>query len=329
MDEESNMRKTLEDNFSTLMKDMNACSSQQEMRLVQKKHLLVHVNNLYRQTGKEEITHDLLESHIPHATTAPVSMTKDRHESFLNAEGDQIKLELNALLHGITKLKNADNADAMAAQMLEDGITAIGIESIVKLTENLMTGVDLADAVLNAIVDTTAAGSITVVIILVIAVIVPFFFYLQHSATGLLFLINELDKDIVFVEDYNVHGKEKVITSPIPAFIDVPNVGVLYNGGFIITTKRSWALIGSQYGVTYKIAGTDTMFQFGLCCPLSSYQGGHACYCDIGSSAKEVAEKVGHDKQLNDYAEKDGIKVEIKVSSRSGTNAFFIGRVFK
>lgn len=326
MDDE--LTNTLEEEFPELMKELSTCKTQDEMDVVHKKYVLKYMNELNILLGKEEITElDLTDSNLQSDKTAPIALKPETYDFLINAEGNAIEFEMKKIINGLARLKHMvyDSAADVAWQILFSGCVAIGGLAISEAFRALVTGaLESAAAALGVSVATVGivCGIAAVVIV---ATIIPLIYYITKPAVGILLLINEIDEKITSWESYNVHGRQVLLTDPIPGGITFKDKHY-FAGGLIISRKMENALIGTQYAVTFRHYNTD--FQFGFSVPLTGLYGGNSCYCSIGGTAKEAAIHAD-DGNLHYIHDAYGYRAEIKCNSASGSIAYYVGRIAK
>ncbi|WP_226567968.1 hypothetical protein [Bacillus stratosphericus] len=275
-----------------------------------------------------------------------IALTISQYESLINAQGDDIKKQLQYLIDGLQKLKALEKRDdscVVMAQMLLAGVLGIGQKSIDGAMEyiaknsnpskkdELLVTPELIDAyiALAGISSATVAYVIAIVSLVVVIILIPIIHYfIEKDAKALIFLINELDKPLSFYGDYNVHGNGTLYTSTIQNGLYVPNIGRYAVGGFFATEKASGALIGTQYGFTMTLGGT-TKLSFGVECPLTSLYTDNNCYCAINEDANNVAELTSKKNQQYWVSKQNGIGISIRCHSVSGSVAYYIARAYQ
>ena len=325
MDAELKLKKTLLEIFPKLMKDLDACKTHEEMRKVQKEHLLNYVNDLNMKLGKEPMSADEL---TVSDLTASVTIEPATYDRLMKARGNDIKNRLHVIIDGLARLKGMEKNDAgmITAQIVFSGCLSIGKIATSATIRSLLAGAGEAVAALAGVEAASVGVVCAIAAVVIVAVIIPFLYFMLKPANGILLLINELDEEIEFVEDYNVHGKETLITSPIPrglVLLDRHYVA----GGLIASEKDKDALFGTQYGVTYKYK--NIKFQFAFEVPLTGIHVHNNCYCGVGMTARDAAYQTNRHNAQSYHVEGSGIKVDIKVNSGSGSIAYYIGRVYK
>ena len=312
--------------FPELMEELDACTTLEQKKEVQQKHLLIHVNKLNAHLGKGPITADQL-AHNKDDLMDPFSLTDPKYNSLISAEGDDIETQIVHLLDGIARLKkDIDESESyLVASLLDTGLIAIGTVAIAAVSTALLGGEALFAAIFSGIAEASAAVIAAIGSVIFLLVFLPAF-YFSKPAVGIILLINDTDEDICFVEDFNKHGKPEVYTTPIIRKIAAKEE-TIRNAGFITTQKHDNAWVGTQYGVTYKYK--KVLFQLAVGVPLTALYNDNNCYCAIGSTAEEAADKTGKLNVQSYNAKGSGIKVDIKVNSKHGSVGYYIARLYK
>lgn len=263
--------------------------------------------------------------------TAPILLKKETYEFLVNASGDDIKNQMKILIDGLGRLKGMENDEAgiVAAKILLSGALGIGSLATSEAIAILVAGAAEAVVALAGVTFATVQVVVAVATLVIISVIIPIIYFMVKPANALVLLINELDKPLTFVGDHNVHGKPVLMTSPIPAGIEIPGAGKYPVAGFIATEKKEMALVGTQYGFTVKYGNTGTQFSFGVECPLTSIMKDNNCYCAIDENAKTVAEKTTVKNKQFWEDEKNGLKLSIRCNSGNGSIAYYVARAYK
>lgn len=263
--------------------------------------------------------------------TAPILLKKETYEFLVNATGDDIKRQMQVLIDGLGRLKGMEKDDAgiVTAKILLSGVIAIGGLAGNAAVSSLAVGAAEAVAALAGVTVATVGVVVAVAALVIVAVIIPIIYFMVKPANALVLLINELDKPLTFVKDHNVHGKPMLMTTPIPASVEIPGAGKYPVAGFIATEKRENALVGTQYGFTMQYGNTSTQLSFGVECPLTSIMTDNNCYCAIDENAKTVAEKTTDKNKQFWETEKDGLKLSIRCNSGNGSIAYYVARAYK
>lgn len=266
--------------------------------------------------------------------TIPISLGHEQYEKLINARGNEIHVQIQLILDGLDRLRNmADTSSpaAVTAQIIGFGSLAVGLAAGLT-TFNVLTGAALVTEAVT--ISASLAGVVAVGVGAVVAgaallvglILIPFIYYMVKPAICILFLINELDKEIVFKEEYNIHGKATLITDKIGKSVSVPTddgIQKFTNGGLFSTSKRDGALVGAQYGFVMKYKNLD--LSFGVECPLN---GKNNCYSAFNKTAKQVAELT--EKNVLQYHEitQDEITLSIRANSGSGSVAWYVARAY-
>ena len=146
--------------------------------------------------------------------TIPISLGHEQYEKLINARGNEIHVQIQLILDGLNRLRNmADTSSpaAVTAQIIGFGSLAVGLAAGLT-TFSVLTGAALVTEAVT--ISASLAGVVAVGVGAVVAgaallvglILIPFIYYMVKPAICILFLINELDKEIVFKEEYNVHG---------------------------------------------------------------------------------------------------------------------------
>lgn len=261
--------------------------------------------------------------------TAPIPLSSETYEAMKNATGNEIKNQLHVLIDGLERLKNMekDEPGLVTAQILLSGALAIGGLATSTALARLAAGAVQAAAAFAGVTVATVKLVCAIAIVVIVLIIIPIIYYMSKPANCIVFLINELDKPLVFIDQYNVNGKPMLMTSPIPKGVIIPDVATYVVGGFIASEKCSNALVGTRYGFNMKYG--DTELGFGVQCPLTSLYEDNNCYCDFDVTPKELAEKTGKKNKQSYSVTKNGITLNIKVNSGSGSIAYYIARAYR
>ena len=264
--------------------------------------------------------------------TIPISLDPEELEKLINARGDEIEKQVQYLLDGLERLSGMadDNPEKVTAQLLGFGALAVSLTSglvafgvlngAAIVTEGVVISASLAGVVAVGVAAVVACAAIAIALILI-----PFVYFMAKPAVCIMFLINELDQNLVFKGDYNRHGKTTLITEEIGKSLHMPSGNVYANGGLFSTSKCSSALIGTSYGMTMGYGDVD--LNIGMGCPLAS--GKNNCYVMIDESSEDVAAK-SDKKQLQFHeTSKDGVNLSIRCNSGSGSIAWYVARAWK
>lgn len=264
--------------------------------------------------------------------TIPVSLAPKQYEKLINARGNEIHTQIQLILDGldrVSKMGETASPEAVTAQIIGFGSLAIGavagavtfstLAGATIVTEGVTISASLAGVVAAGVGAVVAGAALVLGLVLI-----PFIYFMVKPAICITFLINELDKDLEFIEDYNVHGKPTLLTQEIGKALKFPDGDIYTNGGLYSTSKRDAALFGAQYGFSVRY-DENTTIAFGSECPLN---GNNNCYCEVNASAKKAAEQTTKKDKLYFEDEKNGIKASIRCNSDSGSVAWYIARVY-
>lgn len=279
--------------------------------------------------------------------TSVIALKPELLNTLVNATGNTIEIEVQKLLDGVERLSKMTDDDAIliSLQIVGFSSVAVGLVAGIYTFYQLVTlsGAFTVSCTLAGVVAASVTVVIAVAAFIVLSVLIPILYLMNKPAVCVVLLINELNggddlegNKLTFVEDYNVHGKVGVITTPIPGAYPSPKGTYAYSG-FYLTTKRDDALIGTQYGFKlscdYNPKGLKTntkkiSFAFGVECPLAI--GSNNCYCAFDISAHEAANKTDSEDKLSYKAtNSDGISLSINCNSGSGSVAYYIARVYQ
>ena len=258
--------------------------------------------------------------------TAPIPLSSELYETLIHATGNTIKNQLHVLIDGLERLKNMekDEPGLVTAQILLSGALGIGGLATSTVIQRLASGVVQAAAAYAGVTVATVKLVCAIAVLVIVLIIIPIIYYMSKPANCIVFLINELDKPLVFDSQHNVHGKPSLMTTPIPKGVVIPDVGTYVVGGLIATEKRSSALVGTQYGFLMKYG--DTKLGFAVECPLTSLYEDNNCYTSFDMTAKEIAEKTADENKQFHSVTKDGITLSLRVNSGSGSIAYYVAR---
>lgn len=261
--------------------------------------------------------------------TAPIALTDKQYQNLINAKGDAIMSQLHVLLDGMARLKTMENYDAAAVtvQLMISGVVALGAAARIPAVQQLVVGAVEAAAAYAGVEAATVGLVCAVATLVIVAILIPIIYFMQKPANCIILLINELDDDLVFKNDYNVHGKPMLMTTPIPQAVSIPGVRNVITAGFIATEKKESALYGTQYGFTFSYKAHD--ISFGVECPLTDMYVDNNCYCGIDISAQQAAEATDSSNKQSWMSSKNGITLEINCNSGSGSIAYFVARAYK
>lgn len=261
------------------------------------------------------------------------AMTPQEYSNMINARGDNIKLQITTLLNTLKAIKNIPDPTTgqTAAMMLATGIGAIST-GIGVFNAALGSGAAVAAAAALGVEAVTVAGIVGLIAVAIIAALIPIIYFMSKPAACFVFVINEIpghENQITLGDRHCVHGKEAQLTPQISGMITIPagveGSGNYPVGGFVVSEKDSSALIGSQYGFQYKL--DDTVFSFGVECPLTGIYVDNNCYCAFGGSAETAANNTNSDNKQSYSASNSDYIIDINCNSGSGSVAYYIARV--
>ncbi len=263
--------------------------------------------------------------------TCCIPLSNEIYLKIIDARGDDLKNQLHVLLDGLERLKGMEKDDAglVTAQILLSGALGVGLLSTSTVVAKLVSRAAEAVAAYAGVSAATVGVVCAIVALVIVAVLIPIIYFMEKPANCIVLLINETDQNLVFDSDYNVHGKPRLMTTPIPKGVVIPGVATYPVAGFIATEKRSKALIGTQYGFTMDYGNTGTKLSFGVECPLTSIYKDNNCYCAFNVSAQNAAEKTDELNKQESYAELNGLKLSIICNSGSGSIAYYVARVYR
>lgn len=312
--------------YATLL---DRAKSQSEVKKLHSQFLVEARQNLAKALNKNP--EDLLDTD----TTAPIALTEKQYEILINATGDKIKQQLHVIIDGTSRLKGMENDDpaTVTAQLLISGIVSLGTVAYAATSSSLVQGAVEAAAALIGVEVATVAVVVAIAAVVIVAIVIPILYFMEKPANCIVLLINQLDDELVFDSDFNFHGKPMLMTSPIPQAVIIPDVRkvrTVTTAGLIATEKKDMALIGTQYGFTFKYK--DISLSFAVGCPLTSVDVDNNCYCVIGKGAKYAADKTDDKTDGNKQfcsTSKDGITLSIECNSPSGSIAYYVARAYK
>lgn len=302
---------------------LETAKSHEEVKSLQQRFLKEAHENLAKALNKtpEELT----------ATdqTAPIALTQKQYENLISATGDSIEQQLHVILDGTSRLKGMEKDDpaTVTAQIVISGLVALGGIAYKAASSDLVAGAVEAAAAYAGVEVATVGVVCAIAAVVIVAILIPIIYFMEKPANCIVLLINELDDELAFKSDSNVHGKPMLMTSPIPEAVVIPGVRTVATAGFIATEKRENALVGTQYGFTFSYKNEE--LSFGVECPLTSIYVDNNCYCAIGESAHTVAEKTDSENRQSYEATKNGITLSIKCNSGSGSIAYYVARAYK
>lgn len=261
--------------------------------------------------------------------TAPIALTQKQYEILISASGDTIEQQLHIILDGTSRLKSMaqDDSATVTAQIVLSGLVALGGVAYKVASSELVAGAVETAAAYFGVEAATVGIVCAIAAVIIVAIIIPIIYYMKKPANCIVLLINELDDELTFSGDYNVHGKPMLMTTPIPPAVVIPGIRTVATAGFIATEKRDSALVGTQYGFTFKYKGLD--LSFGVECPLTGIYVDNNCWCGIGSSAETAANKTDSANKQSFEASGNGVSLSIRCNSGSGSIAYYVARAYK
>ncbi|CAI1607129.1 Uncharacterised protein [Serratia grimesii] len=329
------MKSQFEGIFPDYAERFKLAKTQEEILDIQNQFIVEWKSKLQEKLNQAAVKKgDILVSNDDTDQTIPVVLEPEQYKKCIDARGNDIHIQIQLILDGLERLSKMgenSNPELVTAQLIGFGSLAIGLTAglatfgylvaFPTITEGVMLSASLAGVI--------AAGVgvvVTLAAIVIGLILIPFIYFMVKPAICIIFLINELDADLNFLEDYNIHGKPTLLTEKIGKALIFPSSGNVYAyGGLYSTSKRDSALYGTQYGftMTYK---DDVKITFATECPLT---GDNNCYCSLDASAHEAAARTTDRNRQYDEDEKNGIKISIRCNSDSGSVAWYIARAFK
>lgn len=253
-----------------------------------------------------------------------LALMPERANSICQAKGDEIKYELQEILNGLQAIKGLQSEETMAVQLAASGLVAVHATAIYVLFELLGSGAETFAAMVSAIASCTPA-IVAAVTLVVILVLIPIIYLMTKPANCILLLVNELDEELEFVDDYNVSGKRSAFTRKIPKVFTVPSSGIkYYSAGIYTTSKNDNSLFGTQYGFRMRGAKTGKEFLFGMECPLTSIITDNNCYCSFSGTPEDIAKQTEkHNIQSFNLNDGHGYCCSITCHSGAGSVAYY------
>ncbi|WP_109436820.1 hypothetical protein [Aquimarina sp. AU119] len=318
------LKKGFRNLFPEYAKQLDTAKTQQDIDKLQEQFILDAKQNLAKVLGKDVSKLTATDQ------TASMPLGADQYEILKNATGDSIKTQLMVLIDGLNRLKGMDDdgdPGLVTAQILLSGALGIGGISTTSVIGSLASGATASIAALTGVTVATVAVVVAIIGLVIVSIIIPIIYFILKPASCIILLINELDKPLTFKNDYNVHGKPRLMTTPIKNGIILPEYGTYPVSGFFVTEKSQNALVGTQYGFVMNYDDMD--LAFGVQNPLSSIYEDNNCYCAIGETAKNVAIETQKSNKQEYTTTKNGIGLSIRVNSGSGSIAYYVARAFK
>ncbi len=308
--------------FPQYAKELDAAKSQAEINTLHSRFVLECQQKLEAALAKSNLAGQETDQ------TACIPLSSETYETLIHATGDTIKNQLHVLLDGLERLKGMEDDDAglVTAQIILSGALGVGLLSTSTVVVKLATGAVEAVAAFAGVEAATVGVVCAVVALVIVAVLIPIIYYMEKPALTIALLINELDKPLVFQDQYNVHGKPTLITTPIPNGVVIPDVGTYAVAGFIASQKRDEALVGTQYGFTMKY--DNVTLAYGMDCPLTGIYKDNNCYCAFGETAQTAAEKTDKSNVQYSEARQGNLNLSIRCNSGSGSIAYYVARAY-
>lgn len=317
------LKKSFRQVFPEYADRLDGATSQGEINKIHQKLIYEAQANLAR------VLHKSVDDLTATDQTAPIALTDRQYKNMISAAGDTIEQQLHVILDGVSRLKSMGEEDtaAVTAQVVLSGLVALGPVAYKTATTELVAGGFEAAAAYYGVETATAGIVCAIAAVVIVAIIIPIIYFMEKPANCIVLLINELDEDLTFLGDYNVHGKPMLMTTPIPQAVVIPGVRTVATGGFIATEKRDDALVGTQYGFTFKYNQLD--LSFGVECPLTGISVDNNCWCGIGVSAEAAANNTNSANTQHYEASGNGVSLSIRCNSGSGSIAYYLARVYK
>ena len=255
-----------------------------------------------------------------------IGLTPNWYRQLATAEGANIKVLIGTMLASMQLVKPDWTVGQVTGQFMASGITALTKSGVEAFGEAIETGAKLAEAIAHAIGAIGVGGVYAVVALLIVAVIIPILYFMLKPACCFICVLNETSQPLVWADDFNVHGKPVGQSRTIPPALSKEENYVTC--GFVQTDKRDDALVGTQYGFTYRYDAKNTV-SFGTECPLTAIYVNNSCYCAINSSSQNVADQTDDHNVLTWKAAiaSPSLSALIACNSGSGSVAFYIARV--
>ena len=167
---------------------------------------------------------------------------------------------------------------------------------------------------------------VATIAVIIVALLIPLIYFTEKPAVCILLVINELRQDLLFKDEYCVHGKRIAVTKRIPKIASSKEGDIFYSAGLFSSQKKASALIGTQYGFTLQQEDIDKItFNFGVECPLS--QGKNSCLVGCNQTSKSIAEQTDKHQKQQDTCIHNEYELEIKCHSPKGSAAYYIARI--
>ena len=323
------LKKRFQKSFPREAKLLSQAKSQDEIDALHQQFIEEHKQQFIIQLKKSGVSDEDIGtmSHKPDITD-PIALTSEMYETLINAKGDTIENKIHVLLDGLERMKKMKglNAGLVTAIITLAGLIGARLATNSVVFDALVSGDgEIAAALIGVSID--VALTVAAVLYLVVLLLIPIIYFALKPANCVVILINELDKDLVFKEGHGVHGRLVFKTTTIPASVVNPDGQRYAAAGFFATKKDASTFYGSQYGFVMKYGSFD--LAFGVENPLTSLYKHNNCWCEINTSAKDIAEKTDkHNKQFSSNTNGD-ITISIRCNSGSGSTSYYIARAYK
>nr|WP_315255110.1 hypothetical protein [uncultured Flavobacterium sp.] len=314
-----NLKTSFSKAFPDYFNQLEACKTDQQLKEVY-----------------EKIKLDALEKAKPffsaddNPTGFPIlALTPDQYSQLIDANGDTIKVVVTTMLNTAQIIQPSWSVGQTAAQFSVGGLAALGAVGVGAFNIAIGSGVVEMLAIAAGIEALTVAGVVAIIAVAIVAVIIPILYFMLKPACCFVVMLNETNSPLVWVDDYNYHGKTIGYVNRIPPAQvvpqPIPGAGTYVTCGFVQTDKRDDALVGTQYGFTYSVGSTNV--NFGVECPLTSIYVDNNCFCEINSTSEDAANETDSKNALSYSASNANLNVSIKCNSGSGYVAYYIARI--
>lgn len=259
---------------------------------------------------------------------AEILLTADKYRKIVNASGDGIRKELEALMQTLYQLKDCHpEKSEVAAQMIAAGLAAVTATAIPIVISALMAEDDLEAAVILGLTVVDLSIIAAAIALIVLCVVIPIIYLMAKPAIGVILLVNDLDEVLSSHSEYFAHGYATGSTRHLSKRSTV-NGRDYVSVGFFTGSKYTAALIGVQGAFTVR-SERGTNFTFGFDCPLTSVSADNNCYCAINEKPERVAQFTDEHNVQEWRDERNGYGLNIRCNSPSGSVAYYIARAYK
>lgn len=265
------------------------------------------------------------------ASGIPAIIIDETYKAMVEAENGDIKYYITYFLNTLQLVKpylDNDDLEMVAKYFILGEIFTLTSFGISVYLNALAKGVTTFEACASTLVS-TAGGVASIVTFVVVTALIPIIYFMEKPAVTIMMFINDLKHDIWMVDSHCKHGKilSKIKEIKSGAKVDSHLAGVY------TSSKRDDALVGSTVAYKFQVRKSGKAakdFYIGLECPLSSLYGGNCCYASFkADNLSSVCDAV-HDKQEKTYhIEEDGYAIDIRCNSKSGSVAYYIGRIYE